>query len=500
MSIRFSHIVLLSTLLLGGLIYVLHLLGLVTPANEVYARFAAIGVFTLSFLLIAWQKVKNHRFSWGDFYKNDTFVVVSLTLLLVSLFFAKKISYNLIGVFAIASLIHVLYTRKFYAPPKFFYFILAYGLLLFFGTIGTAKGFRFPDKILSFYVLPLAFCFFSLPKKTLLKIAEIFFRAGLICLLISVLYWWYNFLHLDVNFIEWITGKTTYQAQMTGWESQAGGNFRWNGPPTKDTVIGYSAYFFVNSWSYLYHPTAKSVVLLGVLITGFYLYFKKKEFSTISKWDLLLYAALCLLTTLLQQGRIGLAGFILIVGISGLYYLRLKTKYFKVGLLACLLLGGATLLLVGDKVSGFVNDDVRDAYRRIAVSYIQENPWWGIGFDGQRLALQTQAEKIKDTLPAMVYPHSEHPITHAHNQFLGDMVQFGVWGLIALMAMLAAIAYYAVKNRSYPLPAYLCFILCVMWIEGGEFIITLIFITFFTAMSEAEKERKLLFEKTKVKK
>jgi hypothetical protein len=490
MSIRFPARVLIFTAILGGIIYALHLQGLVIAANEVHARFVATGLFAVGFLLIVWQKAKHHRFSWKDFYGNGTLIIVSLTLLLASIFFSKHLSYYLIGLFVLACFVHVFYTRKIYVPPTFFYFIVAYGLLMFFGTIGTQKGFRFPDKILSFFVLPLAYCFFNLPKKTLLQVGEVFFKTGVIYLLISVLYWWFNYLHLGADFTTWITGKSGYIAQMIGWESQAGGNFLWQGPPTKDTPLGYPAYFFVNSWSHFHHPTAKSIVLLGGLITGFYLYYKKDEFSTVSKWDLLLYTALCLLTIMLMQSRIGVVGFLLIIGITGLYYLKQKTNYFKIGLLTCLLFGGIIFAIFNDKITDFTNDDTRKAYRHIAVSYIHENFWWGSGFEQQRLVLEAQAEIMKDELPAIVYPHSEHPITHVHNQFLDNMVQFGIWGLIVLIAMLAAIAYYAIKNRSYLLATYFCFIFCAMWIEGGEFIITLIFITFFAAISEAEKRRK----------
>ena len=301
---------------------------------------------------------------------------------------------------------------------------------------------------------------------------------AIIYLSISVLYWFYNFLYLDVSFIEWITGKTNYQAQMIGWESQ--------------NQVYYSAYFFVNSWTTLYHPTPISIVVLAGLITGFYLYHKKDEFPTISKWDLLLYIVLCLLIILLMQSRIGIIGFILITSITGLYYLKQKTKYFKIGLLAYLLLGGASLMLFGDKISSFINDDIRDAYRRIAVSYIQEHFWYGSGFGQHRLALEQQAEKIKDTLPEMVYPNcGDCQITHVHNQFLGNMVQFGIFGLIALVAMLAAIAYYAIKNRSYLLQTFLCFIIFFMMIEEGEFILILLFIMFFTAINESKKLDKL---------
>jgi O-antigen ligase len=358
---------------------------------------------------------------------------------------------------------------------------------MFLGTIGTEKGFHFPDQTLRFYLLPLVFCFFRLSKKSLLQIAEVFFKMGIIFSAITILYWFYNFLHLDAGFVEWITKKTGYIAQMTAWESQAEAqHYWWENTLTKDSLTYYSAYFFVSSWSYLHHPTTNSIILLVGLITGFYLYHKKNEFPTISKWDLLLYIVLCLLVIMLLQSRIGVVGFLLIAGITGLYYLRLKIRHFKIGLAIYILLAGASLVILNDKISDFANDDARDAYRRIAVSYIQEHFWWGSGFDEQQLVLERQAEKMKDVLPPSVYPHINSPITHVHNQFLGSIVQYGILGLIVLLAMLTAIAYYAVKNRSYLLQTFLCFIFLFMLIEEGEFLIILTFILFFTAISEAK--------------
>jgi hypothetical protein len=495
MSIRFPFAVSGVAALLGGIIYVLHLYGLVTSANEVYMRFSAWGLFIAGVVLLSWQKARNHRFSWDDIYKNNTLIIVSITLLLISLFLFKRVSYYTIGIFVLASLVHFLYTRKFSVPPNFFYFIFACALLMFLGTIGTPQGFHLPSQTHSFFLLPVAFCCFSLSKKNLLQIGGIFFKTGIIFLIVSLLYWFYNFLYLDAGFIEWITGKTNYGAQMTGWEAQAGThNLSFGDALTKDSFEYYSAYFFITSWSYLFHPSSNAIVLLGCLITGFYLYYKRDEFPTVSKFDLILYAVPCLLVIMLMQSRIGVVGFLFIAGITGLYYLKLKTRYFKIGLAIFILLGGASLIVLNNKVSGFIDDDVRDSYRRIAISYIQEHIWWGSGFNQQQTVLEQQAEKIKDTLSEKVYPHSNEPITHVHNQFLGNMVQFGVWGLIVLVAMLAAIAYYAVKNRSYLLQVFLCFTFFFMLIEEGEYIKILVFILFFTAISESEKLNKRIID------
>lgn len=494
MIIRFPFVVLSLTALFGGIIYILHLFGLVTSANEVYARFTALGIFIASFAILGMQKARNRHFSWNDFYKNNTLIIISLSTLLTSLFLPNEVRFYAVGFFAVAGAMHFSYARKFYLPPKFYYAILAYALLLFFGTIGTPKGFRFPDKILSFYILPLVFCLFRLPQKTLLRIGALFFKMGIVFLALSLLYWWFNFLHIDADFSTWIGGKTSYTAQMLGWERQAqiyGKAVGW--AAGWENIAWHSAYYFVTSWSYLFHPSFVSLVLLGGLIIGFYLYYKKDVVQTITKYELLLYAGFCFLVETLMQSRIGLVYFLFIMAATGLYYLKLKTKYFKVGLAVYMLLGVASLHVMNDKVSGFVHDDIRDAYRRIAVSYIQKHFWWGSGYNQQILALEGEAESLKDNLPTVIYPHNLHPISYVHNQFLGNMVQYGIWGLLLLLLLLGTTMCYAVKNRSYLLQMFVGFMLLFMMIEEPLYILvgiipTLTFLIFFAAINESEKE------------
>jgi len=493
MNNRFSYIILIFTIVVGGIIYLFNLFGLVRAANEVYARFIALGLFIAGFLILSITKIDFSKISLKDFYQNNSLIIFSLTFLLSFSFIYKRISYYAIGIFAFAVLIHFIYNKKFYAPPKFFYFIFAYGLLLLLGTVGTQKGFHFPDSILSFFILPLAFCCFQLPKKTMFKIGEIFFKTGIIYLSISLLYWWFNFLYLNVNFLEWIGGKTIYNVQMLGWVEQALNMvpFQARNLIATQDVHFFNAHFFVNSWSYLFHPTTISIVLLGGLMTGFYLFFKGNKHITVSLLDLIIYSLLCFLLILLLQSRIGIAGYLLVVFFSALYFLKIKTKYFKIGLALCILLVCTSFILFPNKVFNYTNDGFRQNYRKIAMSYIKNHFWWGSGYGDQTIVLNEQAEKMKDILPESIFILGKPHIAHVHNQFLGNMVEYGIWGLIIQVALLAAIAYYAIKNRSYLLQTLFCFILCFMMVEEGEFILFLTFIMFFTAISESEKRRVL---------
>jgi len=492
MPLRFSTIILIFIALFGGMIYTLHLLGLVTAANEVYARFIALGIFIAGFVFFGWQKAKNHRFSWDDIYKNNTLIIGSLTVLLAGMFVKQEVNHYLIGFFVGASLLHFIYTRKFYPPNKLFYFVWLYALLLVFGTIGTKRGFHFPDSTLSFFVLPLAFCFFRLQKETLLKIANIFFKTTILFLAICIVYWWYNFLHLDANFVEWVTEKTHYEAKMSGWTAQQRVVSSMWVDHRPEQIVHFFAYFFVNSWAGFFHPSFISYVLFFALISGFYLYHKKNNAANVRISELILFVVLCIFVMILMQSRIGIIGLLFILIATGIYFLKLKTNFFKIGLLALVLLGSLVFFATNSKILDFTHDEVRRAYNHIAVSYIQDNMWWGSGFRQQQIALEQHAEIIKDQLPSSVFPHFNHPIYYVHNQFLGDMVQFGIGGLIALLLMLFAVTRYAIKSRSYLLQMFLLITILFMMIEEPLYVqagITrfMVFLVFFTAFGVSQR-------------
>jgi O-antigen ligase len=208
---------------------------------------------------------------------------------------------------------------------------------------------------------------------------------------------------------------------------------------------------------------------------------------------------------LLMQSRIGIVGLLFILAATGLYYLKLKTNFFKIGLAVYLLLGSVSFFVANDKISGFISDDTRVAYINIAISYIQDNIWWGSGYRQQRMVLEQQAILMKDQLPPSVFPHIDHRIGYVHNQFLGDMVQFGIWGLIALLLMLFAIARYAIKSRSYLLQMLLMTVILFMLIEEPLYIETgtirfMAFLVFFVAISESNELKNSLLLRSTTKK
>lgn len=479
---KFLYFVLSGGFLAFVITYLFHSFGLVHVDNEVYMRFISLGLFILGVLLLFLGEIKKFHWPLTRIRENNSLIVISLGILLIATIFHKKVGIYATGFFVLMSLIHLALNKKLYKLNKMYYFLFGYVLFLFIGTINTQKGFHFPELTYTFVLVPVSFCFFNLSYETLLRIARLFFRAMIIFLVICVLYWWYNFLHLDAEFFHWLTKKTSFLVDMPGWEVQRAIMRSSNLP----------AYFFVNSWSYYSHPSYISLVLFLGLIIGFYLYYKQEKQSPVSGFELAVYIALCFFVEMLMESRIGFVGCCFILLATGLYYAKLRLNILKIFLVIYLIAGSALFLCKYDKLERFMGDKVRVTLSTLAINYIEDHFWWGSGTQEQYIALKYQEEKMIDVLAPV-----EELLIYTHNQFLGNMVQFGIWGLIVLLIVLYGIVRYAVKERSYLLQMLMAFFILFMMIEEPlytqegitRFTVSLVFLT---AINESKKERKCI--------
>jgi len=431
------------------------------PHVEIFGNILLI-LFAVTSLVIFLTQIISSRKILRPLFSIDTFVLISLTLLLFLSVFKKEVGIYATGFFVLFALMSLFVREKFYTLNKVYFFIFLYAIFFMLGTIYTPKGFYFPEMTYTFYVLPLAFSFFRLKKQSLLLIIKIVFRIMAVYMAVSIVYWWFNLLILNMSALEWITTKF---------------------PP---------AYFYVGKWGHYSHPSYISLVLFSTLISGFYLNYKKDNAVTLSKFELITYIGLCLGFVLVMESRIGLVELIIIVLISLLYYIRLKTPYLKQTLLVAVLVGVVILMAGENKFSRLIHDDVRKADFTLAINYIKEHPVVGAGYHQQRAALEYQDKKMAD----VTRPADAPPITYTHNQFLGDMVQFGIPGLLPLLIMLGGLVWYAFKSRSYLLQLYMLIYLLFMLIEEPLYAqegITrfMAFLCLFVHISECDKPVKV---------
>ena len=250
-------------------------------------------------------------------------------------------------------------------------------------------------------------------------------------------------------------------------------------------------YDLIGYWCLYTHPSYISLVLLSALIVGFYLYYKKDKVAYVSLFEVVVFAVSLLILEFALESRIGILNTVLVIVVSLFYYMKLKHSYVKLIIFATLLLGSSLLIVQSDKFEIMTTDHVRKVDYTLAVNYIKDNIWWGTGTGKQHAALEYQ-EKLMEELT-----DANNIKTYVHNQFLGEMVQFGIIGLVVLLIVLSGLVYHYIKTRSYLLELLLFVYILFMMIEEPFYVQPgisrfIVFYALFVAIGESNSERKYL--------
>jgi len=391
-------------------------------------------------------------------------LIFSLTLMLILSIFHRQVGIIGTGIFVICSFLYVLLNRKVYAVNAVYLFILLYALMDLLGTIGSEKGFRFPEMTYTFYLIPLSFSCFQLDKITLFKIIKVLGRVMMLFIAVSVIYWFYNLMRLDVTFIDWITKKIN--------------------------VNNISGAQYVSDWCRYWHPSYINLVLLPTLMSVFYVFYKKNESVQISINEVIILMVGCITYQFISESRVGFVAIVLLLIVSALYFIYLKSWHFKAILIAVLVFGGISLFVLQNKVAGFVDDPTRKTDRMLAIDYIQTHWWWGDGYGTEYIVLTQQEAKLKNTLLLV-----NDAKTYVHNQLLGNMIQFGIAGAIVLLVFVVGLFWYAFKTRNFLLQMLMLLYFLFMFIEEPLYVqegITrfMLFFGLFIHIAESEHHKK----------
>ena len=422
-------------------------------------------VYFISFISILLYEFFDGNHSIKSIFSVRYLLIFSLITLLTFSISNKTVGIYATGFFVFCALIYFFVKKEVFALNKIYFFLFLYAVFQLIGTVNSEKGFHFPEMTYTFYILPLSFCLFQLEKHTMLRILKIFFRATFIYVFISIVYWFYNFSCFDVSLKSWLTSKIS--------------------------IGEYPIYEFVGKWANYIHPSYISLILFCALISGFYLFYRNEKGAKISLFELVVFILGCLSLELILESRIGIVEVLIITFVSLLYYAKIKSSYFKWSVFAILAAIISLYVVSENHFNKMMGDNVRKADYTLAIHYIHDHPWWGIGYQGQAKAIKMQDEIMKDVTRPITAP----PVTYTHNQFLGDMVQFGIPGLIVLLVLLAGLFCYSIKRRNYLLQMFMLIYLIFMFIEEPLYVqegITrfTIFLCFFIALIEAENPRR----------
>jgi len=370
-------------------------------------------------------------------------LLVGLAAFLASTFYSARYGINSGGLFLACSLFFAISQRRIYKPNNVYYWFWAYLLIhiiSLFWTIDLHEGLNELRVYLLFFTFPLAFCLFQLTEEEIDRLLLLFFRTATIFVFVSLFCWIYESTRMDIPLTEWFGIHKKMFADQTSYSIV----FNW---------VGYD------------HPSYISLGYNLALAVGIYLLGKRNTQSKINILELTLFAIFAFILTVLIQSRVGLVNFI-IVAIFGIAWLLRKEKKYLYGFICICFILAVIVLVKLDYISKFSHDPIRYQQYETAIFYIRSHPWLGTGIGGMANIMTSNELALK-----LGYPLASDINIYPSNQFLGDLMQTGVFGLISLTGMLCFIIYYCIKQRNWVLFSLIITFLILMLIEMPFFLL-----------------------------
>jgi O-antigen ligase len=252
---------------------------------------------------------------------------------------------------------------------------------------------------------------------------------------LSLLCWVYESSRLDIPLSDWfILHKHPFAFQMS--------------------------FSIVYSWFGYNHPTYHSIEYLIAIASGFYLFNRKKNESIINAFELVSLVISSFVLNTIVQSRICLIGLILITGIGIASLIYQKRKLFIGYVSCCIIVAFISVQFFSSRFSSFVTDPAREQLYTTAFNHIKSNVILGTGIGGLPAIMESN-----EIAKSLGYPSALDGVANPHNQFVGDLMQVGVFGLLVIVFMLASLFYTSLRKRNWMLFTFLLIFTLIMSIE-----------------------------------
>ncbi len=220
----------------------------------------------------------------------------------------------------------------------------------------------------------------------------------------------------------------------------------------------YKPYEIVYAWNIFNHPTYTAFSLCFGLVLYFF-YTKRGDFSLL---ELIFYSIAIAWLSLITQSRVMLVMW-LMINSAGVVYLLKRRKSRLVVAAIFVLVAVFSAIAFRTQVMSFIADPVRKMHYQVAMQAISENGLQGTGLGGMTKYINWQNPLYIGFL--------EETFTHAHphNQFLGDLMQSGVLGLLVTLVIVFYLIYIGVRQRSWIVLGTTAILLLLMMIEMPMF-------------------------------
>lgn len=365
-------------------------------------------------------------------------LLTGLISLLIAINYRINTGYFFTIVFSLSVVIYFLFEKKIYKLSFFGLLIILYFAINVISLLWTSKlndGILLLRHLSPLVFIPFIFCFFKLKKKDFDLIFLILFRSSMLFVFFSIC-------------------SRVIQSRFL------------NIPIFPDSIFekiilnSIDSFAIVFAWSNYIHPTYIGLLLLFSLATGWYLLFKSDTEDGVTITEFAFMIITTFLLVILSASRFMFVGW-LIVNTSGvLYLLRKNKKVIKYAIAALAIFTVVFTIRYSNKISDFYKDPLRVCHYKAAYQSINDNTWHGTGLGGMTTYINYDNPIYAHLVILPVFTHR-----HPHNQFIGDLMQTGVFGLVTIIFIVAYLLFSSFKYRNWLLLVYSVLFLLLMNIE-----------------------------------
>ena len=212
-------------------------------------------------------------------------------------------------------------------------------------------------------------------------------------------------------------------------------------------------------WPAHSHPSYLSTILLMAVPIALYLRYNHEK-KQITMLEVLLGVLTPIIFTVLSGARVGIVIAPALLGLGYLFYCKFR-PVFKWGLVVAGIALMGVMFHLFPKVDDRFVDPIRVDLRKTAISAIKEKPvfGWGTGYVRPLIYSEERARSIG--------LEASTGMPNFHNQYLEDMVQFGIVGIVILLTLFGWMLWIGIREKNYLLLSLLTIYVLFCWTENA---------------------------------
>lgn len=367
------------------------------------------------------------------------FLYAFLSIWILALNFTIHLEWQTFILFALYAIYYGIRNKHFRIPDFMFWLAVMYfawHLISLLWMLEFSKGLnRLLFVYLLFLLVPIVFCLVEIKQNMRDTILLLFFRFMFVFVGISLCCWIAQSVHLNMPITDWFVIK-------------------------KAAFNGVAVYDYIFAWSNYYHPTYNAIAYLFALACGFYMWQRKLDILHVNTIELALYSCMSLVLVLITQSRIGIITWLLVFALGVVYLLRRHKKFIIFGIVISSIMLIIAMFFASSFIESFFRDPVRVQNFDTAFAYIKTNYLYGTGVEGIRAIMDSE-----EFAHSIGYDFAHVGLANPHHQFVGDLMQTGLVGLLLSLAMTIYLFVISIKRRNYPLLVFMVIFFMIMQIE-----------------------------------